>query len=115
MPCEIIDVRLGMERTFGVADIWRRAITTLIAELPGTLTDFECAFAEQRFEDLRQHAHYQLGAVLFSGTPMLEKALKSLEHACTNTPDQIGDRLKELRVAAAALDAFVVAHGIPEI
>lgn len=115
MPCAIIDIDLGMARSFGMADLWRKAVTTLVAEFPGALRDFECAFAEHRFEDLRQYAHHQYGAVIFSGTPMLEKALKSLELACANAPNQVGDRMKELRVAAAALDEFVAAHGIPEI
>jgi len=115
MSCAIIDVQLGIERVYGAADIWRRAITMLMAELPGVLADIESAFSEGRHEDLQSHAHRLHGVSIYCGTPILQRAAKALELACGNTPDKIEDRLGELRAAVAALDAFVDAHGIPGI
>lgn len=111
----IIDVQQGIENTFGMADLWRKAITTLMAEFPGLLANIERAFAEQRFADMQFHVHKLLGTVLHCGTPMLHGAIQALELACINTPDRIEDCLEELKAAFATLESFVDAHGIPEV
>jgi len=115
MSCAIIDVQLGIERVFGAADLWRRAITMLMTELPGALADIERAFAEEKIEDLRRHAHKLHGTLIYCGTPMLQRAAKALELACAKTPEQIEERLSELKMAVAALDAFVEKYGIPDV
>ena len=115
MSCAIIDAKLGIERAFGSADIWRRAITELIVELPGLLADIENAFTEKRFEDLRLHVHKLHGESIYCGTSMLQSRAKALELACLNTPNKIRARLKELKLAVATFAAFVDANGIPEI
>lgn len=110
----IIDVQLGIKQALDMPDLWRKAITRLMAEFPGSLANIESAFAEQRVADIRQHAHYQSGQVNFCGTPMLQRAIQALEFACVYTPDRIEERLEELKTAFATLEEFVELHGIPD-
>ncbi|MDD2915533.1 MAG: Hpt domain-containing protein [Gallionella sp.] len=111
----IIDVQQGIDNTFGMVDLWRRAISTLMTEFPGLLANIESAFAEQRFADMQFHVHKLLGTVLHCGTPMLHEAIQALELACINTPDRIEDCLGELKAAFDTLESFVDEHGIPEV
>ncbi|MDD2915534.1 MAG: Hpt domain-containing protein [Gallionella sp.] len=111
----IFDVQLGIKQALDMPDLWRKAITRLMAEFPDTLASIESAFAEQRFADIRQQAHYQAGTVVFCGTPMLQRAIHALEFACIYTPDLIEERVEELKTAFATLEEFLELHGIPEV
>ena len=110
----IFDVQLGIKQALDMPDLWRKAITRLMAEFPDTLAGIESALAEQRFADIRQHAHYQSGTAFFCGTPMLQRAIQALEFACIYTPDLIEERVAELKMAFAALEEFLELHGIPD-
>lgn len=114
MSGSIIDVQLGIKQALDMPDLWRKAITRLMAEFPDTLASIESAFAEQRFADIRQHAHYQSGTVVFCGTPILQRAIQALEFACIYTPDLIEERVWELKTAFATLEEFLELHGMPD-
>lgn len=115
MSGAVIDVELGIERSFGAADLWRRAVAALMAELPCALIDMEHAFADNRLGDLKLRAHQLYGMAIFCGTPALDEAIKALELACVNAPDRMENHLERLRVEVARLNAFVDKYGIPEI
>lgn len=115
MPYPIIDARLGVERLYGNVALWREGVATLIEELPSAMADMECAHTEQRLDDLRFKAHYLFGTALYCGMPMLEVALKSVEHACVDAPDQVGTRVVSLKIAVTTAIDFVEVHGIPEV
>jgi hypothetical protein len=92
----------------------RSAIEELLDDLPTTLVRIECAFAEKRFEELRWQAHKLHGMTLLCGTPILQRAVRALECACVERPNEAEDRLKEFREAVSVLNRFVDEHGIPD-
>lgn len=111
----VIDSRLGVEQAFGSADFWRKAVATLLDELPAALAEIELAFSEHRNEDLRRHVHRLNGTAIHCGTPALQLAGKSLEAACVAAPESIGETLTALKAAAAELTGFIASNGIPEV
>lgn len=110
----VIDARLGVIQAFNNVGFWRVAIVELLEELPLMQARIECAFAENHFEEVRCLAHKLYGMALICGTPMLQHTLSALEHACVETPNKIGERLKEFRDAVSILNTFVDEQGIPE-
>jgi len=110
----VIDAKLGVERAFGQADVWRTILDMLVKDLPASMASIESAFTDQNLEDLRKAAHKLHGSSSYCGTPALQNAAKSLELGCIkNEPEQIGLWLQTLREESGRLLEMVASGNIP--
>jgi len=110
----VIDAKLGVERAFGQADVWRTILDMLIKDLPESMANIEGAFTDHNLEDLRKAAHKLHGSSSYCGTPAVQNAAKMLELACIkNEAEQIGLWLQTLREDAGKLLEMAASGNIP--
>lgn len=76
-PFPIFDAQLGVQLTFGDAEIWNTVLGMLFDSLPDYSAKLTAA--RHNMEDLRQTAHKLVSASCYTGTPAMKYAAQQVE------------------------------------
>jgi len=76
-PFPILDPQLGVQLTFGDAEIWNTVLGMLFDSLPDYSAKLTAA--RHNMEDLRQTAHKLVSASCYTGTPAMKHAAQQVE------------------------------------